>query len=97
MAGDFVISRVFDAPRDLVWKYFTEPERMKQWWGPKGFTVIASKMDLQWAGLPLWHEGARWHVNVGEVRIPRNRSARTPALHQLVFRRERRHHTPSRP
>jgi uncharacterized protein YndB with AHSA1/START domain len=33
MAGDFVISRVFDAPRDLVWRCFTEPERMRQWWG----------------------------------------------------------------
>jgi uncharacterized protein YndB with AHSA1/START domain len=38
---DFVISRVLDAPRELVWKCFTDPERMKQWWGPKGFTVIA--------------------------------------------------------
>ena len=30
-SADFVISRVFDAPRDLVWKAFTEPERMKEW------------------------------------------------------------------
>ena len=46
-SSDFVISRVFDAPRDLVWKCFTDPEHMKQWWGPKGFTVVASKMDLR--------------------------------------------------
>jgi uncharacterized protein YndB with AHSA1/START domain len=52
--GDFVISRTFDAPRDLVWKAFTEPERMKQWWGPKGFTVIASKMDLRPGGTYLY-------------------------------------------
>jgi uncharacterized protein YndB with AHSA1/START domain len=31
MAGDFVISRVFDAPLALVWKCFTDPERMKHW------------------------------------------------------------------
>jgi uncharacterized protein YndB with AHSA1/START domain len=37
-SADFVISRVFHAPRELVWKAFTEPERMMQWWGPKGFT-----------------------------------------------------------
>jgi uncharacterized protein YndB with AHSA1/START domain len=43
---DFVLSRVFDAPRDLLWKCFTDPERMKAWWGPKGFTVIVSKMDF---------------------------------------------------
>jgi uncharacterized protein YndB with AHSA1/START domain len=47
---DFVASRVYDAPRDLVWKAFTEPERMKEWWGPKGFKVIASKMDLRPGG-----------------------------------------------
>jgi len=47
---DFVLSRVFNAPRELVWKAFTEPERMKQWWGPKGFTVVASKMDLRPGG-----------------------------------------------
>jgi uncharacterized protein YndB with AHSA1/START domain len=51
---DFVISRELDAPRELVWKCFTDPERMKQWWGPKGFTVIASKMDLRVGGTYLY-------------------------------------------
>ncbi len=55
--ADFVLSRVFDAPRELVWKAFTEPERMKQWWGPKGFTVIASKMDLRPGG--TYHYGLK--------------------------------------
>ena len=54
---DFVISRVFDAPRDLVWKAFSEPERMKQWWGPKGFTVIVSKMDFRPGG--TYHYGMK--------------------------------------
>ena len=43
----FVISREFDAPRGLVFKAFTEVERLKHWWGPKGFKVIASQMDLR--------------------------------------------------
>jgi uncharacterized protein YndB with AHSA1/START domain len=30
-SNDFVISRVFEAPRELVWQCFTEPERMQQW------------------------------------------------------------------
>jgi uncharacterized protein YndB with AHSA1/START domain len=47
---DFVISRVFDAPPELVWKCFTEPERMREWWGPKGFKSVASKMDLRPGG-----------------------------------------------
>jgi uncharacterized protein YndB with AHSA1/START domain len=54
---DFVISRVLDAPRELVWKCFTDPERMKQWWGPKGFVVIASKMDLRVGG--TYHYGMK--------------------------------------
>ena len=48
--SDFVISRVFDAPRELLWKAFTEPEHMKEWWGPKGSTIVASKMDLRVGG-----------------------------------------------
>ncbi len=41
--GDFVITRVFDAPPDLLWQCFTEPERMKEWVGPKGSVVVAAK------------------------------------------------------
>jgi uncharacterized protein YndB with AHSA1/START domain len=52
-SADFVISRVFDAPRDLVWQCFTEPERMKEWWGPKGSTIVASKMDFRVGGTYL--------------------------------------------
>jgi uncharacterized protein YndB with AHSA1/START domain len=48
---DFVISRVFDAPRELVWKCFTDPEHMNQWWGPKGATVTQGKMDLRPGGV----------------------------------------------
>jgi uncharacterized protein YndB with AHSA1/START domain len=47
---ELVITRVFDAPRELVWKAWTEPERMKKWWGPKGFTSPVSKIDLQVGG-----------------------------------------------
>lgn len=54
---DFVISRVFDAPRELVWKAFTEAERLKHWWGPKGFIVIASTMDLRPGG--TYHYGMK--------------------------------------
>jgi uncharacterized protein YndB with AHSA1/START domain len=56
-AADFVISRVFDAPRNLLWECFTKPERMKAWWGPKGLTVAAAKMDLRPGG--SYHYGLR--------------------------------------
>ena len=49
-AQDFVFSRVFDAPRELVWKAWTEPGRLEQWWGPKGFTLQVAKFDLRPGG-----------------------------------------------
>ncbi len=48
---DFVISRTFDAPRDLVWKCFTDPARMAKWWGPKGVTAGIVKLDLRPGGM----------------------------------------------
>ncbi len=48
---EFAFMRVFDAPRDLVWKAFTEPERLKHWWGPKGFTMLVCKVDLRPGGV----------------------------------------------
>ena len=47
---ELVITRIFDAPRDLVWKAWTEPESVKQWWGPKAFTAPVSKIDLRVGG-----------------------------------------------
>ena len=54
-ANEFVISRALNAPRQLVWQCFTDPERMKHWWGPKGFKVLHSKMDLRPGG--TYHYG----------------------------------------
>jgi len=44
------ISRIFDAPRELVWKASTEPERMKMWWGPETFTIPFVNIDFQVGG-----------------------------------------------
>jgi uncharacterized protein YndB with AHSA1/START domain len=43
-------SRVLNAPRELVWKVFTEPVHMKEWWGPIGFTNTIHKMDVRPGG-----------------------------------------------
>ncbi len=53
----FTIERTFDAPRELVWKAWTDPEQMKLWWGPKGFKVLSCKMDLRPGG--VFHYGMR--------------------------------------
>ncbi len=45
-----VVTRVFDAPRELVWKAWTEPEYVMQWWGPKGFTAPVCEIDFRVGG-----------------------------------------------
>ncbi len=47
----FVISHIFDAPRELVWKAWTERERLMQWFGPKGVTIPAAKLDFRPGGM----------------------------------------------
>lgn len=47
---EFVIARVFNAPRELVWKAWAERERLMQWFGPKGFTMPIAKMDFRPGG-----------------------------------------------
>src|SRR5687767_1594226 len=47
---DFVITRTFDAPRDLVFKAFSEAERLAQWWGPKGCTIRVSRLGFRPGG-----------------------------------------------
>jgi len=50
---DLLITRTFDAPRELLWKAWTDPERVKRWWGPKGFTAPFCKIDLRIGGVFL--------------------------------------------
>jgi uncharacterized protein YndB with AHSA1/START domain len=45
-----VVTRIFDAPRQLVWKAWTDPNYVMQWWGPKGFTAPVCKMDFRAGG-----------------------------------------------
>src|SRR5260370_38402582 len=45
-----VIERIFDAPRNLVFKAWTDPKQVAQWWGPKGFTNPACEMDVRPGG-----------------------------------------------
>ena len=48
-----VVTRIFDAPRELVWKAWTDPKYVTQWWGPKGFTAPVCKMDFRVGGKSL--------------------------------------------
>jgi len=73
------ITRVFDAPRELVWKAWTDPQYVMQWWGPKGFTASVCKMDFRVGGTFLictrtpdgqefWH-GGEYHEIVPHEKI----------------------------
>jgi uncharacterized protein YndB with AHSA1/START domain len=52
MAADneLCITRLLNAPRELVWEVWTKPEHIKNWWGPSGFTNTISKMEVQAGG-----------------------------------------------
>ena len=49
--GELVITRVFDAPRELVFKAWTEPEHFVCWWGPKGYPTPFCTIECCFAGL----------------------------------------------
>jgi uncharacterized protein YndB with AHSA1/START domain len=48
---ELVITRVFEAPHELVWKAFTEPEQLAHWWGPQGFTMLVHTLDFRPGGV----------------------------------------------
>ena len=54
VSEELVITRVFDAPREAVWKAWTDPKRLMRWWGPEGFTSPACKIDLRVGGKYLF-------------------------------------------
>jgi uncharacterized protein YndB with AHSA1/START domain len=45
-----VVTRIFNAPRELVWKAWTDPVHMMRWWGPKNFTAPVIKINLKVGG-----------------------------------------------
>jgi uncharacterized protein YndB with AHSA1/START domain len=46
-----VTTRLFDAPRELVFKAWTDPKQVAQWWGPDGFTTTTHEMDVRPGGV----------------------------------------------
>jgi uncharacterized protein YndB with AHSA1/START domain len=50
---EIILTRMIDAPRDLVFKAWTDPIHIAQWWGPNGFTTTIHSMDIR--------PGGEWH------------------------------------
>ena len=56
VARDFTLTRLLAAPRDLVFRAFVEPDRMRHWWVPRGFTMLTCQLDLR--------EGGAWRMTI---------------------------------
>lgn len=72
------ITRIFDAPRGLVFKAWTEREHLMRWWGPRGFTVTFCEMDLR--------PGGPWRIS---MRSPEGREDRQRGIFREIVRPER--------
>jgi uncharacterized protein YndB with AHSA1/START domain len=48
--AELVLTRVFNAPRNLVFQVWTDPKHLEQWWGPRGFTTEIREMDVKPGG-----------------------------------------------
>ena len=56
--ANLVFERTFDAPREQVWKAFTDPQIVPRWWGPHGTTTTVTEMDVRPGGKWRYVSGA---------------------------------------
>src|SRR5665213_3625830 len=59
MAKQIEVTRTFNAPVEMVWKVWTDPELVKRWWGPKHFTSPVAKIDFREGGKSIVSMKAR--------------------------------------
>src|SRR5687768_9321171 len=52
--AEFVMERIFDAPRETVWRALTEADRIPRWWGPRKDTMTVEQMDVRVGGKWRW-------------------------------------------
>jgi uncharacterized protein YndB with AHSA1/START domain len=81
---EFTITRLFEAPRELVWSAWTEPKHISKWWGPTGFTTSVDELELKPGGMWL-------HTMHGpDGRDYRNivRFIEVEPIHRLVYQHE---------
>jgi len=75
---EIVITRFFDAPRELAWRAWTEPELVKEWWGPKNYTAPSIMIDLRVGGKYLYC-----------MRSPEGRDIWSTGVNREIIRPER--------
>jgi uncharacterized protein YndB with AHSA1/START domain len=52
--AEFVMERIFEAPRELVFEVLTDPRAVTRWWGPHGHTATVQEMDVRPGGRWCW-------------------------------------------
>ena len=68
---DLVVTRIIDAPLELVWKAWTEPEHVVKWWGPRHYTAPSASIDLREGGKYIFsmrapeEQGGQEHYTAG--------------------------------
>lgn len=85
---DLVVTRIIDAPIELVWQAWTDPEHVKRWWGPKDYTSPTCKIDLREGGKYLFcmrapkEQGGQDFYSTGVYKkiVPRERLEFTQGL-----------------
>jgi uncharacterized protein YndB with AHSA1/START domain len=75
---EITITRVFDSPRELVWKAWTDPMHLAQWWGPKMFSNSVCEADAR--------VGGAWHI---VMRAPDGREYPCGGVYREVVEPER--------
>ena len=75
---EIVITRFFDAPRELAWRAWTEPGLVKEWWGPKNYTSPSVTIDLRVGGKYLYC-----------LRSPEGRDVWVTGVYREIVRPER--------
>ena len=84
------LTRVFAAPRALVWRAWTEPKMMAQWFGPRGFTSSVPQLDVRVGGaLRIVMHGPDGNDYPMKGVFTRGESAGTAGIHQYSGRQGR--------
>ena len=82
---EIVIAREFNAPRELVWEAWTNPEHVAHWWGPRGFTTTIEKMDVRPGG--VWKHVMHGPDGANYPNHERVQGSREAGTHCLFARR----------
>lgn len=71
MRHELTITRIFDAPRDLVFAVWVQPDHIPHWWGPRGYDTLSCEVDLRPGGkwrVASRHQDGSETAETGEIR-----------------------------